>query len=54
MALNADERCEVLKSFSAKFYDTAEECEDIPKTLEEGYQRGKACYRIPKGSRAKT
>ncbi|RYC55629.1 hypothetical protein CHU98_g10578 [Xylaria longipes] len=41
MALNADERCEVLKSFSAKFYDTVEECEDIPKTLEEGYQRGK-------------
>ncbi|TRX90099.1 hypothetical protein FHL15_009018 [Xylaria flabelliformis] len=41
MALNADERCEVLKSFGAKFYDTVEECEDIPKTLDEGYQRGK-------------
>ncbi|KAI0443026.1 hypothetical protein F4803DRAFT_517144 [Xylaria telfairii] len=41
MALNADERCEVLKSFRAKFYDTVEGCEEIPKTLEEGYQRGK-------------
>ncbi|KAI0863796.1 hypothetical protein F4860DRAFT_521842 [Xylaria cubensis] len=41
MALNADERCEVLKSFGAKFYDTVEECEDIPKTLDEGYERGK-------------
>ncbi|KAI1740087.1 hypothetical protein F4680DRAFT_419639 [Xylaria scruposa] len=41
MALNEDERCEVLKSFGAKFYDTVEECEDIPKTLDEGVQRGK-------------
>ncbi|KAI0555612.1 hypothetical protein F4679DRAFT_578999 [Xylaria curta] len=41
MALNADERCEVLKSFGAKFYDTVEECEDIPKTIDEGVQRGK-------------
>ena len=41
MTVTADERCEVLKSFGARFYDTVEECEDIPKTLEEGRLKGK-------------
>ncbi|UNI20656.1 hypothetical protein JDV02_006725 [Purpureocillium takamizusanense] len=40
MAITADERCEVLKSFGAKFYEIVEECEDIPRTLEEGRLRG--------------
>ncbi|KAI1357015.1 hypothetical protein F5Y01DRAFT_321310 [Xylaria sp. FL0043] len=42
MALNADERCEVLRSFGARFYETVDDCDDIPKTLEEGYEKGKA------------
>ncbi|KAJ6437229.1 histone-fold protein [Purpureocillium lavendulum] len=41
MAITADERCEVLKSFGATYYETVDDCEDIPKTLEEGRQRGK-------------
>ncbi|KAI0817890.1 hypothetical protein GGR55DRAFT_673719 [Xylaria sp. FL0064] len=42
MALDADERCEVLRSFGARFYETVDDCDDIPKTLEEGYEKGKA------------
>ncbi|RYP58161.1 hypothetical protein DL770_010503 [Monosporascus sp. CRB-9-2] len=41
LALTADERCEILKRHGATFYDDVEDCNDIPKTLEEGYQRGK-------------
>jgi len=41
MVLTMDERCDVLKSFGATFYGTAEACDDIPKTLEEGIERDK-------------
>ena len=41
MVLTMDERCDILKSFGATFYGTAEACDDIPKTLEEGIERGK-------------
>lgn len=41
MALTMDERCEVLKGFGATFYETVEDCEDIPKTLLEGIRKGR-------------
>ena len=41
MVLTMDERCDVLKSFGATFYETVEACDDIPKTLEEGIERDK-------------
>ena len=41
MVLTMDERCAVLKSFGATFYESVEACDDIPKTLEEGIERGK-------------
>ncbi|RYP60158.1 hypothetical protein DL769_008251 [Monosporascus sp. CRB-8-3] len=41
MALDGDERCEILKRFGARFYEEAEDCDDIPKTLQEGIQKGK-------------
>jgi hypothetical protein len=40
MALDGDERCEILKCFGAKFFDNVEDCVDIPKTLLEGIERG--------------
>ena len=41
MTLTMDERCDVLKSFGATFYESVKACDDIPKTLEEGIERGK-------------
>ncbi|KAK6859187.1 hypothetical protein PG995_005040 [Apiospora arundinis] len=41
LALTADEGCEVLKHFGATFYESPDQCEDLPKTLDEGVQRGK-------------
>lgn len=41
MALTMDERCEVLKSFGATFYEKVEDCEDIAKTLQEGIRKGR-------------
>ncbi|KAK8128644.1 hypothetical protein PG984_009752 [Apiospora sp. TS-2023a] len=41
LALTADEECEALKHFGATFYESSDECEDIPKTLNEGIERGK-------------
>jgi hypothetical protein len=41
MTLTMDERCEILKSYSAIFYESVEACEDIPKTLVDGIERGK-------------
>lgn len=41
LALTEDERCETLKYFGARFYCDVAECEDIPKSLEEGHLRGK-------------
>jgi len=40
MAVTADERCDVLKSFGARFYEEVKECDDIPNTVEEGRLRG--------------
>ena len=42
MALTMDEHCDVLREFGAIFYAKAEECEDIPASLEEGIRRGEA------------
>ncbi|KAK7993381.1 Alpha-glucosidase [Apiospora arundinis] len=41
LALTADEGCEALKHFGATFYESPGGCGDIPKTLDEGVQRGK-------------
>jgi hypothetical protein len=41
MALTMDERCEVLQGFGATFYKRVEDCDDIPKSLGEGLERGK-------------
>ncbi|KAK7992395.1 hypothetical protein PG988_001189 [Apiospora saccharicola] len=41
MATTPGERCKVFKRFDATYYQTLEECEDIPKTLEDGIQKGK-------------
>jgi hypothetical protein len=38
--LTMDERREVLKSFGASFY-RSEDCEDVPRTLEEGVKKGR-------------
>lgn len=36
-----DERCEVLKSFGATFYEYPGDCSYITKTLEDAYEKGK-------------
>lgn len=36
-----EERCAVLQEFGAEVYTSADECKDVPKTLEEGIERGK-------------
>ncbi|KAK8098813.1 uncharacterized protein PG998_012054 [Apiospora kogelbergensis] len=41
LALTPEEGCEALKHFGATFYESVEECEVLPKTLDEGVQRGK-------------
>ncbi|KAK7995502.1 hypothetical protein PG990_014275 [Apiospora arundinis] len=41
LALTADEGCEALKHFGATFYESPDECEDLPNTLDGGVQRGK-------------
>jgi hypothetical protein len=38
--LTMDERCDVLKGFGARFYQS-EDCEDVPRTLEEGVKMGR-------------
>lgn len=35
-----DERCEVLKSFGAKFYQRTEDCPDIASTLQDAIESG--------------
>ncbi|KAK7926916.1 hypothetical protein PG985_003914 [Apiospora marii] len=40
LALTADEECEALKYFGATFYESPDQCEDLPNTLDEGVQRG--------------
>ncbi|KAF9881518.1 hypothetical protein CkaCkLH20_00664 [Colletotrichum karsti] len=37
--LTMDEKCAALKDFGARFYEDVRECEDIPKSLEEGRQQ---------------
>ena len=41
MILSMDEQCDVLKDFGATFYQNIEECNDLPMTLEEGFESGK-------------
>ncbi|RYO95190.1 hypothetical protein DL764_007738 [Monosporascus ibericus] len=40
-AENMDERCQVIKDHKGKWYASAEECPDLPSTLEEGVGRGR-------------
>ena len=41
LVLTMDERCEVLKSFGARFYQRIEDCGDIASTLQDAVERGK-------------
>ncbi|KAK8044390.1 hypothetical protein PG993_004414 [Apiospora rasikravindrae] len=41
LATTPGERCKVFKQFGATYYENWKDCEDIPKTLEEGVQKGK-------------
>ncbi|KAK8070010.1 hypothetical protein PG994_006626 [Apiospora phragmitis] len=41
LATTPGERCKVFKQYGATYYENWKECEDMPKTLEEGVQRGK-------------
>ena len=41
MAFTMDERCNALAAVGAKFYSDVEECEEIPKSLEDGIMIGK-------------
>ena len=41
LVLTMDERCEVLKSFGARFYEKIEDCDDVALTLEDAMVRGK-------------
>lgn len=43
-----EERCAVLQEFGAEVYSSADECGDIPKTLEEGIEQGKEWMKLLK------
>jgi hypothetical protein len=36
-----EDRCQILMQIGATWYERVDDCTEIPKTLDEGYQKGK-------------